>query len=247
MRCDVQNTKGKPTHASQEVILSILREAAKKGERCPTLPQLRLAVQCLGFRGIQTTAHLTVLARQGHIRIEVYARNWRVVEIDGHRTAPSPDPYAVPYRVIGADSAFAQNVPLRPVPEKQKASPKPTVWTEERLAQVSELKKKGMTARQVAATIDGNFSRNAVIAAINRNPDKCGPTHNGATAKPFSANPLEARPVKTCQWPIGTPGQNGFRFCGSKHVVPGKSYCSKHCAVAYRAPSVAEKRLEKYG
>ena len=49
-------------------------------------------------------------------------------------------------------------------------------------------------------------------------------------------------PPKTCQWPLGHPGQDGFRFCGGK-VVPGKPYCAAHCEVAYRKPSDAEEKL----
>lgn len=41
-----------------------------------------------------------------------------------------------------------------------------------------------------------------------------------------------ARGIKSCLWPIGDPGANDFHFCNAE-VVPGKSYCSEHCARAY--------------
>ena len=54
----------------------------------------------------------------------------------------------------------------------------------------------------------------------------------------------KARPGKTggvklvdlkpasCRWPEGDPKEAEFHFCGAE-VVPGKSYCDEHCAIAY--------------
>ncbi len=39
-------------------------------------------------------------------------------------------------------------------------------------------------------------------------------------------------PVRSCCWPIGEPGQPGFRFCASE-ALTGKPYCPEHAAVAY--------------
>lgn len=39
--------------------------------------------------------------------------------------------------------------------------------------------------------------------------------------------------ARTCQWPIGDPGTEGFRFCGSREVVPGRPYCAEHMIKAY--------------
>ncbi len=41
-----------------------------------------------------------------------------------------------------------------------------------------------------------------------------------------------ARGIKSCLWPIGDPGASDFHFCNAE-VVPGKSYCTEHCARAY--------------
>lgn len=38
--------------------------------------------------------------------------------------------------------------------------------------------------------------------------------------------------ARACCWPIGEPGQPGFRFC-SAEALTGKPYCSDHAAVAY--------------
>ena len=38
--------------------------------------------------------------------------------------------------------------------------------------------------------------------------------------------------ARSCCWPIGEPGQPGFRFCTSD-AMGGKPYCPEHAAVAY--------------
>jgi GcrA cell cycle regulator len=38
--------------------------------------------------------------------------------------------------------------------------------------------------------------------------------------------------AKSCCWPIGEPGQPGFRFCTAA-ALTAKPYCSEHAAVAY--------------
>lgn len=45
--------------------------------------------------------------------------------------------------------------------------------------------------------------------------------------------PLRNFPApRQCEWPHGTPGEPGFRFCGAPSDA-GKPYCAKHCARAY--------------
>jgi len=50
------------------------------------------------------------------------------------------------------------------------------------------------------------------------------------------APPVRALAAQTdgraCAWPVGDPGDPGFKFCGSPAVV-GRPYCGEHCAVAY--------------
>uniref|UniRef100_UPI0022EB97CE GcrA family cell cycle regulator n=1 Tax=Falsiroseomonas oryzae TaxID=2766473 RepID=UPI0022EB97CE len=38
--------------------------------------------------------------------------------------------------------------------------------------------------------------------------------------------------LRACCWPIGEPGQPGFRFCAAE-AITGKPYCPEHAAVAY--------------
>lgn len=35
-----------------------------------------------------------------------------------------------------------------------------------------------------------------------------------------------------CHWPIGDPGQRGFRFCGEARAAK-RQYCADHCAVSF--------------
>src|ERR1044072_8107279 len=36
-----------------------------------------------------------------------------------------------------------------------------------------------------------------------------------------------------CRWPLGDPGREDFRFCGTR-VGPGGPYCTHHAAIAYQ-------------
>ena len=69
--------------------------------------------------------------------------------------------------------------------------------------------------------------------------------------------PFVSRPgrVTQCCWPIGNPGERGFRFCEAA-TVPAKSYCRAHCDIAYTrshpmpegfVPDIAIKRMESRG
>ncbi|HEV7268412.1 MAG TPA: GcrA family cell cycle regulator [Falsiroseomonas sp.] len=49
-----------------------------------------------------------------------------------------------------------------------------------------------------------------------------------AVVRPFP----RAASARACCWPIGEPGQPGFRFC-SGDALSGKPYCAEHAAVAY--------------
>lgn len=90
-----------PTAQSRaDLLLNLIRQAAIDGDRMPTLQGLRR----MGHR--DPNASLRRLAASGRIRIEVYGRNWRVVEIcrgphAGKRTAESPRG-GRPYLVVDA-------------------------------------------------------------------------------------------------------------------------------------------------
>jgi GcrA cell cycle regulator len=53
---------------------------------------------------------------------------------------------------------------------------------------------------------------------------------------PAPRPPVETRALEysnqSCMWPVGHPGEPGFRFCGDRALM-GKPYCAEHCAVAY--------------
>lgn len=94
--------------AAQDFILTLLRDAARNSRRCPTNDEVANALIGAGYGN---TLNVSLLARRGLFRIEVYAYNWRVVEIDGMRTAPCPHKHSVrPYRVIDTGG--------RPEPER---------------------------------------------------------------------------------------------------------------------------------
>ncbi len=68
-------------------------------------------------------------------------------------------------------------------------------------------------------------------------PKNVRPSGRNSVPKPGESvvrRPLPpAGRARTCQWPIGHPGTEEFRFCGSVEVVPGRPYCAEHMIVAY--------------
>ncbi len=101
-------------------------------------------------------------------------------------------------------------------------------WTEERVETLKGLWKSGYTARQIADRL-GGVTRNAVIGKAHRMGLSSKPQTIKRHDMPMDLN----RSERTCQWPMGHPGQDEFKFCGDS-AVPGKPYCTKHCDVAYR-------------
>lgn len=77
--------------ANEAVVLAILREAAIAGRRCPTNPQIHKELIRRGYSSWPAPLKPSELAYRGLIKSEVYANNWRVIEIDGHRTAEAPN------------------------------------------------------------------------------------------------------------------------------------------------------------
>lgn len=78
-----------------------IEAAAVAGERCPVTARE-------GIEGLPNGA-TTALARKGRIRIEVYAKNWRVAEIlkgpnAGKRTKAPPNPEWRPYLTMGVET-----------------------------------------------------------------------------------------------------------------------------------------------
>jgi len=84
--------------------------------------------------------------------------------------------------------------------------------------------------------------RREAVPAVVRKPVVQHPMlvdfRSSVPARPSKIRKLEGR-IMSCQWPIGEPGNTGFRFCGDPSQ-PGRPYCEDHCKVAYVV--VREKR-----
>lgn len=89
-------------------VFDILNDVAAKGGRCPTYFDFDRYLSARGHPYLGTGAIVTSLARHGFVKVELYGKNWRVVEIAagpnaGKRTAMHPTRCAnEPYRVIEA-------------------------------------------------------------------------------------------------------------------------------------------------
>ena len=101
-------------------------------------------------------------------------------------------------------------------------------WTDERVNLLKSLWKQGYTARKIAEKLGGGVTRNAVIGKAHR---------MGLSAKPQPTKrrlaPSPGTIDRSCQWPIGDPGDRNFKLCGEK-AMTGKPYCQFHCSIAYR-------------
>ena len=101
-------------------------------------------------------------------------------------------------------------------------------WNEERVALLKGMWTNGYTARQIAEKL-GGVTRNAVIGKAHR----MGLSSRPSPVKRHEPCPMPYTVERHCQWPIGHPGSDDFRFCGEP-AVSGKPYCTTHCAQAYR-------------
>jgi len=94
-----------------DFVLDLLGTIAAAGDRCPTGEEIRDRLTVAGLPCTNSgTAWTTWLARAGHIRIEVFGKNWRVITIltgphIGKKTKAAPRAGA-PYVVIDALSGF---------------------------------------------------------------------------------------------------------------------------------------------
>lgn len=107
------------TEALAVAVENHLLDVAKSGARAPTRFELQRMFGGDVFRAMR------FLTAAGRLRIEVYAKNWRVIEIQGHRTARPPFKGAPrPYRVIDqhGDSVCGKRVPQHPLPESKRAA-----------------------------------------------------------------------------------------------------------------------------
>ena len=147
-------------------------------------------------------------------------------------------------------------------------------WTNEQIAQLTQLWADGISGQQIAIAM--GISKNSVLGKVHRLdlPGRASPLIGGKTNPDFvrknkqhieriarartgpalpipsmeGPRPIHVLPaysaqviapfagIKLCQYPSGTPGTKGFRFCEAPSV-PAKSYCEDHyrrCYVTWR-------------
>jgi hypothetical protein len=92
--------------ATADFVFDWLISLAREGKRCPTTDEMSRALSSRGLCGnVSKQAPTSWLARAGKIRIRVYAKNWRVVEIAagpfaGLETQGPPNPRWAFYLVM---------------------------------------------------------------------------------------------------------------------------------------------------
>jgi GcrA cell cycle regulator len=112
------------------------------------------------------------------------------------------------------------------------------MWNDEKINRLKKLWSEGLTTGEIGKRL--SVSKNAVVGKAHRLGLKGRPSPIKRPARAVEAKkPVEVKVFtltdlssQTCRWPIGDPKHEDFRFCG-KAVVPGKPYCSEHCATAY--------------
>jgi GcrA cell cycle regulator len=109
-------------------------------------------------------------------------------------------------------------------------------WSDADIRLLRHMWLEGRSAREIAQAVENQSGRRVSKAAVVGKADRIGlPPHVARPTRSVSHLPSDARAsnAKTCQWPHGHPGSDGFHFCGEK-AVPGKPYCETHCEVAYQ-------------
>ena len=137
-------------------------------------------------------------------------------------------------------------------------------WTEDLVEQLRVLWGDGLSAGEIAKRL--NKSRNAVIGKahrlglasrpspiktkISKEPKSSQSTSNISNKRkktsdyrhaPTNVLSLQDR---TCQWPIGDPREDTFKFCGKK-ALAGKPYCFDHSCVAYQNFAHEERKRKR--
>jgi len=130
-----------------------------------------------------------------------------------------------------------------------------SVWTPERIAEVTRLWGEGLTTAEIGKLV--GVTKNAVVGKAHRLglPPRPSPIRRkgggssggsknrgvGGTRTPRLAAKATVKTVHQlalstsgarCKWPFGHPGEVDFHFCGSLALV-NKSYCPEHYLMAY--------------
>jgi GcrA cell cycle regulator len=144
----------------------------------------------------------------------------RALWAEGHSTAEIGRRMGITKNAV-VGKAHRLNLPARPSPirreligEVRVAAPKPV-----RPVAVAPRQTLAVAPRQTLAVAPVPAPRPAAAPA---------PAPAPSVVRPFPRL-LAAR---TCCWPIGEPGQPGFRFCTAEAMSP-KPYCAEHAALAY--------------
>ena len=94
-------------------------------------------------------------------------------------------------------------------------------------------------------TVRGNTAlavEPATVEAVDAQPEpETRPASDVVIAMSERVTIMELR-EHMCRWPLGDPGREDFRFCGSR-ISPGGPYCAHHAAIAYQP--VLDRRRER--
>jgi len=105
-----------------------------------------------------------------------------------------------------------------------------TVWTQHLIDELGRLWKEGHSTAEIGRRI--GLTKNAVVGKAHRLALQPRPS-------PLKGPPKRQVVIEfsgpSCSWPIGHPGDKGFRFCDAP-PVPGKPYCTEHARMAYIRP-----------
>lgn len=124
-----------------------------------------------------------------------------------------------------------------------------SVWTPERIAEVTRLWGEGVTTAEIGELV--GVTKNAVVGKAHRlglpprpspirpkGDGRVGDRGRGATQLSATASGKIVQQVALatfgarCKWPFGHPDEANFHFCSSLALV-NSSYCSVHYQMAY--------------
>jgi GcrA cell cycle regulator len=119
-------------------------------------------------------------------------------------------------------------------------------WTNEKIGRLKKLWSQGLTTAAIGVQL--KISKNAVVGKVHRLALKARQSPIKPQNKPTEIKKipkvgaivrktpriftLAELSSQTCRWPFGDPKHEDFGFCGQV-VTQGKSYCAKHCDLAY--------------
>lgn len=139
-------------------------------------------------------------------------------------------------------------------------------WTEEKIELLKKLYAEDLSSEEISREI-GDVTRNAVAGKVHRLGLSARDSRTRANRKrrakipkpkpkPVVPEPIVVKEATLpdgdyatvmtitgvmCRWPIGTPGDDDFHFCGNR--IDGKTpYCETHANMAYQPSRNNENR-----